>query len=169
MPEMAKILKTCYNCLNYGWKQTDDKSTIKQCNRCKLAFYCSKQCQKEHWHKLHKKQCKYLAEVKVLPLSKHDEAACLMCKGAKDVSQPGSPVLPCTLSVAHQAMMKTRMSFDLLAFPLPEMSGKFPTKAEATVTIMMQILLKMKLVWHPGWMINTKLAEEQYRVLSDAR
>ena len=134
-----------------------------------LAFYCFKQCQKEHWHKFHKKQCKYLAEVKVLPLSKHDEATCLMCKGAKDVSQPGSPVLPCTLSVAHQAMMKTRMSFDLLAFPLPEMSGKFPTKAEATVTIMMQILLKMKLVWHPGWMINTKLAEEQYRVLSDAR
>ena len=42
----------CTNCL----KQTCKK--LSRCSRCKIAHYCSKECQKDHWKNGHKKQCK---------------------------------------------------------------------------------------------------------------
>jgi hypothetical protein len=37
--------------------EVDDASErFKQCSRCKVAYYCSRECQKEHW-KIHKKEC----------------------------------------------------------------------------------------------------------------
>ena len=37
------------------------KPTQKRCNRCKSAFYCSKECQKSHWTK-HKLSCKRVGD-----------------------------------------------------------------------------------------------------------
>jgi hypothetical protein len=38
-------------------KKFDDRSErFNKCSRCKIAFYCSRECQKEHW-KIHKKDC----------------------------------------------------------------------------------------------------------------
>mgnify|MGYP000104590341 CR=1 FL=1 len=47
-------LQTCENC------STTEESLTKQykvCERCEIVYYCSRQCQKEHW-KTHKKVCK---------------------------------------------------------------------------------------------------------------
>ena len=99
--------RECFNCSHYGWKQPEDKSTILQCVRCKVVYYCSRQCQEEHWHKLHKHHCKYLAKAKVMPLARHEETSCLVCRkeaetGRKKMSKPSNPVLPCTGYVPEQ-------------------------------------------------------------------
>ena len=54
---------------------------------------------------------------------------------------------------------------------LPEMSGKFHNEVEATVTIMMRILVKMKMTKHPLWQCPpaSSLLEELYRTLWNTR
>ena len=36
---------------------------IKRCGSCELFAYCSKQCQKKHWKKVHRHSCKEFAEI----------------------------------------------------------------------------------------------------------
>lgn len=55
-------MKECANCLVFSWSSKE--ITLQQCSRCKVLVYCDKQCQEEHWHLLHKRHCKKLAEVK---------------------------------------------------------------------------------------------------------
>jgi len=43
----------CFNCD----KQETDGVRYLACNRCFVAYYCSKECQVEGWHKGHKKAC----------------------------------------------------------------------------------------------------------------
>ena len=76
---MSSEMKRCLNCCYYLWQKEEDSSTNQHCSRCKIAFYCSRECQLEHWQNVHKKQCKYLAGKKVLPLARHDQATCLVC------------------------------------------------------------------------------------------
>ena len=45
---------TCYNCFKESTKG------FKQCSGCKRIAYCSETCQKAHWKREHKKQCKEL-------------------------------------------------------------------------------------------------------------
>ena len=85
-------------------------STLLQCGQCKIVSYCSRQCQVEHWHRVHKQQCKYLAKQKVMPLVSHGEASCLVCKaegeaGRRNMTKLGNPVLPCTLSMSSDILL----------------------------------------------------------------
>ena len=50
----------CVNCFVYKWEQPEDLSALKNCGRCKVVKYCSKECQEEHWALVHKKQCNKL-------------------------------------------------------------------------------------------------------------
>ena len=47
-------LRDCANC---GARELPDGQTHMMCSRCKMTFYCSTQCQKQHWkaggHKQH--------------------------------------------------------------------------------------------------------------------
>jgi len=172
LPKKDQVMN-CDNCCYYGWEQPEDRATIQRCGRCKVATYCSKQCQEEHWHNVHKKHCKYMAKLKVLPMSWHDEAACLVCKemtaAGIELTKPGNPVWACPLSLVNQAQMNDFLSETPLPFPLAEMTGQFMSKAEAIVTIMMRLLLKMKLVNHTAWSIKEEQAQKLYHALGDAR
>ena len=55
-------LRECANCLVFNYQC--EEVTLQQCSRCKVITYCDKQCQKEHWHLVHKQHCKKLAEAK---------------------------------------------------------------------------------------------------------
>ena len=161
--------KSCINCYYNAWNQPEDRTTIQQCAKCKLVTYCSKQCQEEHWHYIHKEQCKFISKKKVLPKSWHDQASCLVCKeetaaGRVELSTPGNPVWACTLSLANNGP-----PMGPLPFPLAEMTGQFQTRLEATISIMMRLLLKMKLLRHPVWFMNSTRAEELYKELRKAR
>ena len=78
-------VKSCANCVNYSWTQPDDGSSLLRCAKCKFISYCSKECQKERWVKVHKHHCKYLAELKVMPQSRHDPAICPGCIDQADI------------------------------------------------------------------------------------
>ncbi|KAL7531753.1 hypothetical protein ACHAXR_004216, partial [Thalassiosira sp. AJA248-18] len=42
----------------HGCNEIYDK--LSQCTRCKKAFYCSKNCQRNHWRRVHKSECQVL-------------------------------------------------------------------------------------------------------------
>ena len=75
----CEVSRACANCENYDWSQPADLSKLLTCSKCKFISYCSKECQLEHWVKVHKQHCKYLADQKVMPQSRHDPANCPMC------------------------------------------------------------------------------------------
>ena len=50
-------------CLNCGKKEPDGVR-FPACNRCSVAFYCSKECQVDGWHKGHKKACRPIGETR---------------------------------------------------------------------------------------------------------
>jgi len=154
----------CYNCDIYRWDQPADESTIKHCSRCKFICYCSKECQKEHWEKVHKKQCKYLAREKVKPLSRHDPGNCSGCKqqadtGLVEMAKQNNPVLGCGIPKDFDPIIFPLGVKDSNKIPAPlpiqlgEMSGKFQTKQEHTVSIAIRILNKMGMIKHPAWII----------------
>lgn len=141
--------KVCVNCLSYGWGQPSVPSDMKHCGQCKIFDYCGVDCQREHWLKVHKKHCKYLAEKKVLAMSVHDEATCLVCKmGTEAATNLKDRVLPCTMSAATLAHMRIVVDTASPGLSLAEMTGKFHTKEEATLTQMMRLVTKMSLLEH---------------------
>jgi hypothetical protein len=46
-------VQVCRKCT----KSDDASERFKQCSRCKVAYYCSRECQKEH-RRIHKKDCR---------------------------------------------------------------------------------------------------------------
>ena len=72
--------KFCANCVMHNWKQPDDKNIQKQCRKCELIEYCSSDCRKEHWEKVHKNHCRFLADPTECPESEHDSETCATCR-----------------------------------------------------------------------------------------
>jgi len=175
--------KECHNCNTFGWKQLDDKSAIKRCSKCQLFWYCSDQCQKEHWHNAHKHHCKYLAKKKVLPNAKHNDGTCLICNketsvGKKNISKSSNPVLPCYMSTTNQKFMNVPKNIGtdgtpqcdyMLAKPLAEMTGVYLSKVDETFALMLRILVKMKKTKHIIWSTRRSGAEEMFSILGVVR
>ena len=69
--------ETCFNCMRCS---DGDTETLSRCSKCKLAYYCSKLCLKEHYYKGHKEHCKYLSGVEKQPNTEHNERTCKVCK-----------------------------------------------------------------------------------------
>ena len=46
----------CGNCFQLGTKGHDPKHDLLKCERCKVVYYCDRDCQRGHW-KRHKKTC----------------------------------------------------------------------------------------------------------------
>ena len=181
----TNAIPSCDNCSIYGWKQPDDRSTIKRCSRCEVVSYCSKQCQKEHWYNAHKQHCKYLvpSTSKLLPNAKHNEATCLVCKeesraGLVNMAQSNNKVLPCYMSVLNKINMNmpqvwlpngVPLSEGMPALPLAEMTGIYHSKLDTTIAIMLRILVKMKMTKHIIWSTRKSSVEKLYRILVKCR
>ena len=167
--------KVCINCIFYGWEQPDDRTTIQQFAKCKVVMYCSKQCQQEPWMNVHKQHCKYLSKTKIMPKSVHDKVTCPDCKfeaeaGWLEMCRPNNPVLVCPLVERSQILDGPSVSSDPgRPFPLGEMTGQFRTKVEATISLMMRILLKMKKTRHFAWAIDTQSIEKMCQILGQTR
>ena len=48
--------KKCSNCLKH--KDSNKDMKLFACGDCKKVMYCGRACQKEHWKRIHKHQCK---------------------------------------------------------------------------------------------------------------
>ena len=56
---MDLLEKRCANCDIFVWEQVDPVvSPLRRCTGCWKISYCSKECQEEHWHKVHRRHCK---------------------------------------------------------------------------------------------------------------
>ena len=60
--EPCMVPPRCVNCEVYNWKQKKcDPDVLLRCPGCGSVLYCSKDCRKEHWVKVHKNHCVALA------------------------------------------------------------------------------------------------------------
>jgi len=141
----------CHNC---EWKKNASlkkesypKDNLKRCANCHLMTYCDKDCQKEHWLKVHNKHCKYLSGKSPVKDSHHDAATCPRCIQEREASRPqilskNSVKTTCNVQVVARSMKKElgktfgfheqgkKCSCSLehglqLPFPLGEVSGQY--------------------------------------------
>ena len=93
-------MPVCLNCRLYSWEQAKvpspvgpfyiketSKDPLQRCAKCKVAYYCDKDCQTEHWVKVHKDKCKYLRRETDLKIGvhRHQENSCLACKEENEI------------------------------------------------------------------------------------
>ena len=79
------ISNFCANCKLFEWKQPENLKIVRKCTRCQEVAYCSKECQEEHWHKVHRNHCKYLGGVKKADHSEHRKDTCKTCIASDSV------------------------------------------------------------------------------------
>ena len=145
----------CANCYIYRWKQPSDKSSIKRCASCKYFYYCSLECQNEHWHKVHKYHCKYLAGKKKQKHIKHDPSLCRYCLeeanvGEKAMSSSKNSCLGCPWSNTAHSIGGFNSSVIMIygskapsPFQLGEITGRYDSLIEHTLVILQRLHHKM--------------------------
>ena len=187
---MEETQDFCVNCTIYGWAQLSDRSKLLRCAKCKFISYCSKECQQEHWVKVHRHHCKYMSGQKKLPLTRHDTATCSGCLqqtmiGLEEMSQVDNPCLGCSwvLNVSPHVVKISADSIHScftvtdpgavhsvpLPFKLGEMSGIFLTKAEHTASILNRLLRKLKLIKHPALIIDPVASNNMVKLVTMMR
>jgi len=136
----------------------------------------------EHWVKVHKQHCKYLADQKVMPQSRHDPANCPTCVqeakfGLAEISKADNPILRCPFP-SRGIFVPTLHKPDYgnggrttahIPFQLGEISGQFPTKAEHSISILLHLLLKMDIIKHPASTILPEARNKMCFLLKRAR
>jgi len=56
-----KLGKIAFGCANCKKRTKENGHALDTCNGCKRVHYCSRKCQKKHWKKKHKHECKKFA------------------------------------------------------------------------------------------------------------
>ena len=111
----------CVNCDNYGWDQPSDKSKIKRCSNCKVMSYCSPECQKEHWKKVHKDHCKYLSGKRVQSSTVHHHSVCRYCwkesQVGDEMSSPSVSYLGCPWILGNIMGFRVKINENLAPSP----------------------------------------------------
>ena len=128
----------CANCVVYNWEQAEGKITLR-CGGCKTFFYCSKDCQEEHWKKTHRQHCKHLAN---LAGQVHDKENCKDCvlqaSAGREVFKASNPIYICTS--ANNPELET----------LASVANDPEDRIERTVRALQRLLVKMQLTKHPA-------------------
>ena len=144
-------LGDCFNCLNYEWKQAENR---KACAKCKLAYYCSKECQKEHWVKLHRKQCSKLANPSSAVL--HSPADCWSCRavdrtGQNSYLEKESLNICCAWTLDYPSVMSSlpERPIIMLTCKPGEISGVFLSETMQAASLIRSILVKLIFSKHP--------------------
>ena len=72
--------RNCANCTLFGWGPNPSSIPLKRCTGCLKIYYCSKECQEEHWRKVHKRHCKFFSGEKGLEGTVvHNKETCSDC------------------------------------------------------------------------------------------
>jgi len=105
----------CHNCTMKHrdgiTEESEQKKEFKRCAGCHLLTYCDKDCQLEHWQKVHKHHCKYLSGRKQVANSQHKKDSCPLCIAEKktsdsELTSPNSPKTICHIQVVTYFMKK---------------------------------------------------------------
>jgi len=174
---MALFMPVCANCRLYSWEPTKVPSPVgpfyikenstdplQRCSKCKVVFYCDKDCQTEHWEKVHKDKCKYLRGDKEMKaeVHKHQELSCSSCKEEKEVGNvikmKDDPHWGCHMAGSRDEFWNnptfTYRSSDgdlydaPLSMEIGEFTGNYTSRVEHVVSILQKILYKMEITEH---------------------
>ena len=161
-PTKIAIDNFCANCKLYNWKQPEEK-VLRKCGRCQVFAYCGKECQEEHWIKVHQKQCKYVGGTKKAEWSEHKKETCQTCimQGPVGdlVDQMGprqshdNPNYVCIFEDVNWNILPPTYPHPFpLTSPPEDRIGRILTLAQ-------KLLLKMKLTRNPAWLIGYEEAD----------
>jgi len=162
----------CANCdrkYRYGLISKAESKELQRCAGCHLLAYCDKDCQREHWIKVHKDHCKYLSGKKIMENSLHVADSCSSCIEARKTRRSelfscDSPKAVCHSETAILVMKQTLGSLFKfhregkrcncltiasaceLPFPLGEVSGQYVgTGLDEMLAHAFKLLITMKL------------------------
>jgi len=143
-----KMTKICWNCPTYGWFdpmiESRSERPLSACKSCKLAMYCSKECQKEHWKKVHKKHCKYLSGAEPSPILAHGAPAdCKKCQSK--LADEADEVYPCHIQQSFTGSSRKEMLTGVRqCVSLGELTGQFVSKHDKNISILQQMLALLR-------------------------
>ena len=170
---MASLLQVrdigsfCVNCDLFCWKQPNNVKTLRKCTGCRVVAYCGKECQEEHWHKVHKKHCKYLGGTKKGKHSEHKEESCKTCISRKSVGdlvfRATNPNYVCIFENIERNKLPPTYPHP---FPL---TGPPEDRIEKMLTVAQKILLKIKVTGNPVYLLQRQLVDKLEMDLWDLR
>ena len=149
----------CANCKIFKWEQVDPKtSPLKRCTGCWKISYCSKECQEEHWHKVHKKHCKYLGGIKKAEHSEHNKETCKTCIKQDSVGDlvfsPTNPNYVCIFEHVDWSLLPPTYPHPFPLTASPE------DRIEKMLTVAQKILLKIKVTKNPVYLLQRQLLDK---------
>ena len=160
---MELLEKRCANCVIFGWEQVDPVvSPLRRCTGCYKISYCSKECQEEHWHKVHKQHCKFFSGAKSLEgKDLHEKDTCTYCilqkEAGVEVFKQDNPNYICLFN------NKTLSGRVLLAlhgqYPMPS-AGIPENRVERIIDLLQRLLLKIQATKQPVWTDVEKISKE---------
>ena len=167
LPAYDIISGLCSNCFLFNWKQPENRETLRKCTRCYVVAYCGKECQEEHWQKVHKKHCKYLGGLKKAKHSEHIKETCKTCIKSDSVGDlvfsPTNPNYVCIFEHVDWKMLPP-------TFPHPfPLNGPPEDRIEKMLNAAQRILLKIKVTENPVYMLQSQQVDELEKALWDLR
>ena len=142
----------CANCKLFGWEQPDPRaSPLKRCTGCWKIYYCSQECQEEHWRKLHKRHCKFFSgKMGLEGTVVHNKDTCGRCAkrkaAGKRVYKDDDPTYICFFDPLNPKA--TRIQQLQMKYPLPSEDSP-RSRNERIIDILLILLLKIKLTKQP--------------------
>ena len=148
------ISSVCSNCLIYGWESSG--KPLLRCKKCKVTNYCGRDCQVEHWEKVHKEMCKYLSGTKKQVVGAHRHLAS-KCKECKDEKKGKEPYWECHMQEHcnfwnSPLLMLSGIDGEVHGVPfgvnIGELTGKYTSRLEHVIAVLQKILYKMNISGH---------------------
>ena len=142
----------CANCKLFGWEQPDPRaSPLKRCTGCWKIYYCSQECQEEHWKKLQKRHWKFFSGKKGLEGTVvHNKDTCGRCAkrkaAGKRVYKEDDPTYICFFDPLNPKA--TRIQQLQMKYPLPSEDSP-RSRNERIIDLLLTLLLKIKLTKKP--------------------
>ena len=164
---MELLLNFCNNCDLFNWKQPENLKTLRKCTRCYAVAYCGKECQEEHWHKVHKKHCKYLGGLKKAECSEHRKDTCKTCIASDSVGDlvfsHTNPNYVCIFEHLNWKVVPP-------TFPHPfPLNGHPEDRIEKMVNVAQKVLLKIKVTKNPVYLLQPQQVDKFEKNLWDLR
>lgn len=63
--DYSKMVSKAFGCAQCRKTEGDNSKHLKACGKCKIVFYCSKECQAAHWKTKHKRECEMICRTDV--------------------------------------------------------------------------------------------------------